>query len=164
MEANREQAEVDEGALYKVAYDEAARALSEQLTAIDNLRGRAGWLLSAAAITTSVLSGQTLANGHSGAIVWLAMASFVAVAVVSLVILWPRRAEFSVDPNQIIRGYIEAKDQAPLQELHRDLALHMHRSHFANLAALTRLAALFQVASGLLIAEMILWVVAITMA
>lgn len=164
MEARRSQvgAGADRDALYKVAYDEAARALSEQLTVIDNLRGRAGFLLSAAAITTSVLSGQALADGHSNAIAWLALADFVAAAAVSLAILWPRRAEFSVNPSEIIRGYIEAGDPAPIQELHRDLSIHMHRSCFANLAALTRLAALFQIASVLLIAEMILWIAAIT--
>lgn len=153
--------EVDADALYKVAYDEAARALSEQLTVIDNFRARAGFLLSAAAITTSVLSSQVLANGRSGAIVWLALTDFVAVAAVSLVVLWPRRAEFSVNPSAIIRGYIEAGDSASIQELHRDLSIHMHRSYFANLAGLIRLAALFQIASILLIAEMVLWIVAI---
>lgn len=37
----------------------------------------------------------------------------------------------------------------------------MHRSYLDNLAGLTRLAVLFQVASGLLIAEMIFWAISI---
>ena len=45
----------DKDILYKVAYDEAVRALSEQQGVIDSLRTRAGILLSAAAITTSFL-------------------------------------------------------------------------------------------------------------
>jgi hypothetical protein len=72
MAENPSQDKVDKDVLYEVAYDEAARALSEQLSAIENLRGRAGFLLSAAAITTSVLSGQALASGGSSALLWLA--------------------------------------------------------------------------------------------
>jgi hypothetical protein len=49
--------------LYKVAYDEAVRALSEQRDAIDSFRTRAGLLLSAAAITTSFLGAQALEGG-----------------------------------------------------------------------------------------------------
>lgn len=85
MEANPSQVGADVDALYQVAYDEAARALSEQVTAIDSLRGRAGFLLSAAAITTTVLSGQALAAG-SDAIVWPAPAELFQIASALLVI------------------------------------------------------------------------------
>jgi hypothetical protein len=47
--------EKDKDALYRVAYEEATRARSEQLALIDSFRSRAGLLLSAAAITTSFL-------------------------------------------------------------------------------------------------------------
>lgn len=161
MEGDSSRERANKDALYKVAYDEAARALSEQLTAIDNLRGRAGFLLSAAAIATSVLSGQALTNGSSSAFLWLALASFIAVAAASVAILWPRLAEFTADPSEIILSYIEAENPAPIQKLHRDLSLHMHRSYVGNLTALTRLAMLFQIASGLLIAEMGFWAIAI---
>jgi hypothetical protein len=39
--------------LYKVAYDEAVRALSEQQATIESVRTRTGLLLSDAAVTTS---------------------------------------------------------------------------------------------------------------
>lgn len=47
MDAEQGQPRSDRSALYKVAYDEAVRALSEQLTLIDSFRSRAGLLLSA---------------------------------------------------------------------------------------------------------------------
>jgi hypothetical protein len=40
--------------LYKVAYDEAVRALAKQQAVIDSFRNRAGLLFSAAAVTASL--------------------------------------------------------------------------------------------------------------
>jgi hypothetical protein len=51
---------VSQDLLYKVVYDEAVRALSEQQAAIESVRSRAGLLLSAAAVTTSFLGAQAL--------------------------------------------------------------------------------------------------------
>jgi hypothetical protein len=45
----------DKDILYRIAYDEAVRALSEQQAVIDSFRSRAGLLLSSTAITTSFL-------------------------------------------------------------------------------------------------------------
>jgi len=84
---------VEKDLLYKVAYDEAVRALSEQQVVIESFRSRAGLLFSAAAITTSFLGGQALRCGNSNFASWLALCCFVAVAIASLVVLWPRRWE-----------------------------------------------------------------------
>jgi len=73
-------------ALYKVAYDEAVRALSEQQAAIESVRTRAGLLLSAAAVTTSFLGAQALQSGSSTFFSWLALLAFVAVAATSLAV------------------------------------------------------------------------------
>jgi hypothetical protein len=67
-----------EAALYKVAYDEAVRALSEQQAAIESVRARAGLLLSAAAVTTSFLGAQALQGASSNLFSWLALLGFVA--------------------------------------------------------------------------------------
>lgn len=90
--------------LYKVAYDEAVRALSEQQAEIDSFRTRGGMLLSAAAITTSFLGAQTLQGGGSSPFAWLALIDFVAVAAVSLAILWPYRWEFTASYLRNRRG------------------------------------------------------------
>jgi len=59
----------DKDLLYRVAYDEAVRALSEQQGVIDSFRTRTGLLLSAAAITTSFLGAQALNGGNQ--VLWL---------------------------------------------------------------------------------------------
>lgn len=83
------------------------------------------------------------------------------MAAVSLIILWPRPSEFSADPNEIIRSYIEAEEPAPINELYCDLSLHMHSSYLENRVGIDKLAALFQIAGALLTIEVVLWVIAI---
>jgi hypothetical protein len=151
----------DKNILYKVAYDEAVRALSEQQGVIDSFRTRAGLLLSAAAITTSFLGAQALDNGNANAVAWLAMVGFVGVAVMALAILWPREWEFTANPRDVIQTYIEAPEPAPIDELHRDLSLHMHNSYTENREGLEQLAIFFQIASALLTVEVLLWIIAI---
>ncbi len=148
-------------ALYKVAYDEAVRALSDQRLEIDSVHSRTGLLLSVAAIATSFLGARALEGGSLSPMSWLALASFIVTALVSLAVLLPSREEFSADAREVIETYIEAPQPASIKGLHRDLALHMHASYARNLGALGRLATLFQMACGLLIVEMIFWVLSI---
>jgi hypothetical protein len=151
----------DDNNLYKVAYDEAVRALSEQHAAIESFRGRAGLLLSAAAVTTSFLGSQALDGGISNPAAWLAMANFVGVAGTLLAVLWPHQWDFAASAQVVINSYIEREEPARVEELHRDLALYMYGSHFDNQDGLRQIAIFFQIASGLLAAEIVLWTIAI---
>lgn len=148
--------------LYKVAYDEAVRALGEQQRAVDSLHARAGLLFSAAAISTSFLGAQALRGGNPSVASWLALLCFVAVAAASLAVLWPRRKwKVTANPRVVIETYVESAEPAPVEGLHRDLALHTHSSYLENQAVLDQLVGSLQVASGLLVLEVVLWVVAI---
>lgn len=149
-----------EAALYKVAYDEAVRALSEQQAAIESVRARAGLLLSAAAVTTSFLGAQALQGGKSSSFSWLALLCFVAVAATSLAILWPRSWEFAVSPRKVLNRYV-GLDAVRSMDLYRELSLHMHASFLVNHQGLKELSLLFQVASALLTTEVVLWIAAI---
>lgn len=145
--------------LYKVAYDEAVRALSEQQAVIDSFRTRGGMLLSAAAVTTSFLGAQALQDGGSSPMSWLALAAFGGVAAVSLALLWPYEWQVTMDPLEIVSTFIEAERPAPVEAMYRELAQHMHVSYLRNQEGLNLLAALFQVASGLLALEITFWIV-----
>lgn len=147
--------------LYKVAYDEAVRALSEQQAAIESLRSRAGLLFSAAAVTTSFLGAQALNGGKSTLASWLALLCFVAAAAASLAVLWPRRWEVRTNPRELITTYVESTEPAPVEELYRDLSLHMYNSYTENHGGLDQLVGLLQAASGLLALEVVLWIVAL---
>lgn len=150
--------------LYKVAYDEAVRALSEQQAVIDSFHTRAGLLLSSAAITTSFLGAQALHGGKPGSFAWLALTGFVIVATAFLTILWPRRWEFTVNPHDVIRTYIESAEPATIEELHRELSIHMNGSYLENSKGLRKLVVFLQIANVLLVVEVVLWIVAIASA
>ena len=147
--------------LYKVAYDEAVRALSEQQAEIDSFRTRSGLLLSAAAITTSFLGAQALHGGDSSLSAWLALGHFVAAAAVSLAILCPYGWEFTANPHKILEIYIDPSRSMGIEDLQRDLVLSMHDSYLRNRRGVEFLAILFQVASTLLALEIVLWIIAI---
>lgn len=147
--------------LYKVAYDEAVRVLSEQRAASDSFRARAGLLLSAAAITTSFLGAQAFGSGNSSFFSWPALLGFLAVALACLAILWPRKWEFTANPLGVIESYIESADSIRTEELYRDLSLDMYNSYLKNRQGLEQLAVSLQAAAGLLTIEVVLWIVAI---
>jgi hypothetical protein len=151
---------VSQDLLYKVAYDEAVRALSEQQAVIESFRNRAGLIFSAAAVTASLLGPRTLQGGGWEPVVWLAMLCFLGVAAASLGIFWPRRWEGAVNPRQVIETYIETAEAARVEELHRDLSIYMHHSFLENEEGLEQFALSLQVASGLLTLKVILWVIA----
>jgi hypothetical protein len=150
--------------LYKVAYDEAVRTLAEQQAAIESVRSRAELLLSAAAITTSFLGAQALRGDSVDSVSWLALISFVGVAAASLAILWPRRWEVATSPRKVIVTYIESADTLLVDELYRDLSLHMHRGYSENYKGLRKLFVFVQIASVLLVAEVMLWIAAVALA
>jgi hypothetical protein len=152
---------VSKDQLYKVAYDEAVRALSEQQGAIDNLRARAGLIFSTAAITTSFLGAQALRGAGLSFYSWLALLSFLAMAATSLATLWPRKWEGAANPRQVIETYIESEEAMSLEDLHRDLSLHMSHSYLENHEGHEQLALFLRIGSGFLTLEVFFWVVAI---
>jgi hypothetical protein len=152
---------VEKARLYKVAYDEAVRALSEQQAEIDSFRTRGGMLLSAAAITTSFLGSEAGQGRDSGSLAWAALTVFGAVAVLSLALLWPYVWQVTMDPHVIVAIYIESDEPMAMEALHRDLIDQMRVSYLKNREGLDLLAVLFQISSGLLALEIVLWTFAV---
>ena len=146
--------------LYKVAYDETVRALSEQRAIIESFRTRAGLLFSAAAVTASLFGPRTLPSQGWDPAIWFAMLCFVGAAAAALGIFWPREWESVVDPRHVIEIYIEAVEVASVEELHRDLSIYMHDDYMENEEGLEQFGALLQIASGLLTLEVIFWMIA----
>jgi len=150
-----------EDALYEVAYEEASRALSEQLSLLDSFHTRAGLLLSAGAITTSVFGSQALDHGWVGFASWVALAAFFGLVLLSMAVLWPRSEEFAFDAIRVLEGYIELGRSGSTVNLHWILTIQMQRSHAANSVALGQMASLFGIACGLLAVEVLSWIISI---
>lgn len=148
-------------ALYKVAYDEAVRALSEQQAVVDSLRSRAGVVFSAAAITTSFLGARALHGADWTPFSWLALVAFVGVAATFLAVLWPRQWEYAADPHVVIATYIESSETVAMEDLHRELSFQMHRSYLKNCEEQEKLIVFFQISNVLFALELVLWITAI---
>src|SRR4051794_23142324 len=89
----------------KLAYEAARHAIDDQARVLEGLRSRAGTLLAATALVTSFLGGQALtavhertraADLHLWSFTALALALFVALAILTFAILLPYRLRFSV--------------------------------------------------------------------
>jgi hypothetical protein len=84
----------------QLAYDAAVRAIADQASAVESLRSGAGTIFAATALVTSFLGGFALARNTAeielGSRTGAAIAIFVALAVLTLAILWPYRRRFSI--------------------------------------------------------------------
>jgi hypothetical protein len=153
--------EGDSATVHEIAYAEAVRALSEQHAVVESIRTRAGLTLSSAAVTTSFLAGQAIRGGRIGVFGWLALVAFATVAMLGLAALRPRRWEVGTLPNDAIGTSAGASSQVTPCELHEILRFDLVRAYKRNRNAAERLAILLQLASLLLSAEVVLWIVAI---
>jgi hypothetical protein len=137
---------------YELVYAEASRALAQQRQAFESLRTRAGVLLSGAAIASSL----TVPGGQLGVFGWIAIASFAALGVALLAILWPRPEwQDTPVPSSVIETYVEVDRPLPLEVVRRDLALHMESVYDDNHVVFERLARYFRAATVLLTIEVL---------
>lgn len=145
----------------KLAYEEARSAISLQSTTLDGLRSRAGTLLAAASLVTSFLGGQVLAKPtlDKGLVVraeigtegWVAIGFFIAVAVLTLAILWPYKWRFVMGATTILKG-------TDFEATQRELAEYHENNYDLNQAKLDRLFWCFRGACVFLAGETVAWI------
>jgi hypothetical protein len=143
---------------YALAYEEALRGVVQQQAVLTDVRGRAATMLGVASISTSFLGGLALRDQRPIGWSWLAIGAFVAVGLLTIWILLPRRGwTFRMSARSLIKDYIEVERPADLPEMYRDLALHLENHFEGNQKRLDRLFWLLRSASVLLVAEIVLW-------
>jgi hypothetical protein len=115
----------DLDSVYELAYEEAKRALSNQASALDALRARAGTLLAVAALATSFLGGLVFQNDTpEGWAPQFGIFAFIAVVVLLLLVVLPLPGwRFTLSARAVIRDFVEADSPASLAQTHRELAL-----------------------------------------
>jgi hypothetical protein len=146
---------------YRLALDEAIRALEGQRESLDELRARAGILLSAALLIGALLGGPASQTNGLNYVTTAAVLLVLAVAA-SLLVLRPTGGwKFSVGTKALLRDYIESDKPATIPELHRSLAWHMDDDYAENQRRLKWLYRIFSGASILVVGETIMWLVAI---
>jgi hypothetical protein len=144
---------------YKIAYDEAIRALTAQAGVLDNIRTRAGMLITAANVVTAFLAPQAITNGSgfkTGA--GVAIALFVACVAFAVSILWSRKSwRFTVDAGKVIQK-IESSETPTLGDLHKWMAVNGQKAWSNNQGKIDGMFTAFRVGSVLLVAEVIAWI------
>ena len=128
---------MDDNTPYRLAYDASVRAITDQAAVLESLRSRAGTMFAAAALVTSFFGGQALAE-QAGLEVWsltaLAVAAFVATALLTIVILWPFELWFSLSARDILAIVDERDKPNPVTglEAYRELALRLQVNYEHN--------------------------------
>jgi hypothetical protein len=150
---------------YALVLDQVTRALSQQVTAIDGLRSRAGTVVAAASLVSSFLGAATLRmpdlSGAALLFSGLALAALVTVVVATVVILLPYRWRTGFNGHTALVEYVEADAPADLDEMRRSLAYYMQDDITANRGKLDRLYVAFQVAVIAIGLEVVFWLAAL---
>lgn len=150
--------------VYKVAFDEAVRAIEGQRSSVDEIRSRSGILLSAAAIVTGFLGPSALQPGSPSLVSYVAAALLVATVAPIVFVLLPTPGwAFSIGTKNLLRDYIEADPPASMVELFRSLAWYLEVDWEANQKLLDVRYRLFTFAALALVGETMAWLIAIAL-
>lgn len=150
---------------FQLAYEASSRAIVDQASVLESLRSRAGTLFAATALVTSFLGGQAdLSPLRAFSYTGLAIATFVAVAMLTLAILWPYRLRFSVSAASMLAIVAEREDEAPVtpREAYTELALRYEEMYDTNARTIRALLACFRLAIVFLVVEVAAWIVVLS--
>jgi hypothetical protein len=139
---------------FRVAYDEAVRALRAQADAHSGLRQRASTVLATSLVVTSFFGGQAVARGAAPtALGWLAVGAFVVAGALSLCVLFPTDLSFTPELGELL-ALVEASPGDPYRELSHRLA-GRHRENTRHIVWMQRV---FRGGAVALLAEAVLWI------
>lgn len=142
---------------FELVFTESVRALTQQQESLDGLHTRAGLILSAAAITSSLFGAQTLTEASLTELSWAALGAFVLAAGAALFVLWPRSDwRFSSSATTLLEVWVDNED-ADIDAMRREVAEFNQKAWEHNGDRLDMLYVAFQVASAALGVEVVLW-------
>ena len=142
---------------FRLAYDEAIRAVRAQGDAHSGLRQRAATVLATSMVVTSFFGGQAVArNAAPTSTGWLAVAAFLVAGVLSLCVLFPADLTFAPDIAGV-GALIERP--SPEREAYRELALQLASHHRTNRRRVVAMQWVFRGAAIALLLEAFFWIV-----
>ena len=141
---------------FRLAYEEAVRALRAQAEAHGSLRTRAGTILATSLVVTSFFGGQAVArNAPPSSLGWLAVCAFLLAGASSLCVLFPTDLRFSSDVGEVV-SLIE--DDSRRHEPYRELALSLARQLDANRGRIAAMQWIFRASAVALLVEAVFWI------
>lgn len=143
----------------KLIFDEAMRGWSLQSSVLDELRSRAGILLSAAAVSSSFLGAAGIARHKSlTALGILAVIAFGVVVGLCTYVVWPTRNWcFSHEADGLLEAYV--RKEKPLNYMYEQVALATDEYRTDNDRKLSHRFLAFRLASAALGADIVLWLI-----
>jgi hypothetical protein len=169
------QTTADQAAIYGLVYLESQRNLTQQAAVLDNIRTRAGLVITAANVVTAFLGAPAIKNATTpaggftsipGLTVggWLAIACFAIVGICSITMLWPRKGwMFRFGAKDII-DRVEGHSDETLPGMQRKLALLNEKSFIDNERKIGSLFWLLEVAAIALFFEAGFWLASLAQA
>ena len=143
-------------ASFRLAYDEAVRALRAQADEHGSLRTRAGTILATSLVVTSFFGGQAVArNAPESSVAWLAVIAFVIAGIASLGVLFPTDLRLGSDIGEVVSLIEQA---TPAQDPHRELSLSLARQLASNRRRIDAMRWTFRVSAVAVLAETIFWI------
>lgn len=146
--------------LPRLAYELSLRALSQQESALNELRARTGALLTASSIVASFLGAAAIAASGLDLLTGLALVAFGLSVMPSIYILVPRPTfVFALSGVRLLEE--EFDETGGIGEVHRRLAYWIESFRDANQRAIDTLVVFFRFAALSLAVEVVLWALAL---
>jgi hypothetical protein len=141
---------------FRLAYDEAVRALRAQADEHGSLRTRAGTILAASLVVTSFFGGQAVArNAPAGSLGWLAVITFVLAGVFSLGVLFPSDLRFASNVGEVV-SLIETA--SPTKDPYRELSLSLAGRLDSNRRRIGAMRWTFRASAVAVLTETVFWI------
>lgn len=143
---------------FRLAYEEAVRALRAQADEHDGLRTRAGTILAASLLVTSFFGGQALANTAQGgdlSLAWTAVVAFLLAGLFSLGVLFPTDLRFGSEVGDVV-SLIE--NEPPGHDPHRELSLSLARRLDSDRLRIKAMRWTFRISAAAVPAETVFWI------
>jgi hypothetical protein len=147
---------------YRLVYEEARRAIGRQEQSLDEFRSRVGSTLAATVIATAFFGTIAIGQGPVHGWEWWAISLFIATLLIQIFLLVPLGGwRFRFAATAMIRDYVEDDPPATIDQMYRDLALHLDSDFRGNAGRLTWMWWTFTGACSLLGVELLLWLLAL---
>jgi hypothetical protein len=142
-----------------LSYEESIRAWALQSSVLDELRNRAGVVLSAASVSSAFLGAKALEGEHHFSVLSIAAtATFGVVVLLCVYIVWPAKDwVFVHDGKALIDTYVT--DGVSLDEMTRDMTLDNAKYRVDNGTKIGHRFLGFRLACVGLGADVILWLI-----
>lgn len=146
-------------ARFELVYRESLRAIETQQAALESARSRAGQLLAAASVVTSVLGGLVHSKSrHPHVATWFALASFALLMILCIWVFLPRDWRFVNSATVMIDDWIYGAGTS-IDTMHSELALRMEEHWDKNQDPLNKMMKVLQVSATLLVVSIVSWLI-----